>query len=300
MDKFLPLVSITITTKNEEKNIKNCLISILEQTYQKIEIIIVDNNSSDRTKELSLKYTKNFYTKGPERSAQRNFGMINKSKGKYVMFVDADMMLGPYVIEDCIKHLEENSNIALHIPEIVLGTNYFSKVRRFERSFYDGTVIDGARFFIKEKFNLVNGFDTNMSGPEDWDIDKKIKKIGSIGLLRSNNRNLTKWNLCTFILARGVNASKYSNAVFHNESDFILKDYLKKKYYYSESFSNYINKWGESDVDIRKQFGFWYRYFIVFFERRKILKIFKHPFLFIGVFYLRFLVGFIFMYKKFK
>ncbi|MBU4481653.1 glycosyltransferase [Patescibacteria group bacterium] len=49
-----PLVSVVITTKSEEKNIENCLKSILNQTYprDKIEIIVVDNNSSDRTKEI--------------------------------------------------------------------------------------------------------------------------------------------------------------------------------------------------------------------------------------------------------
>jgi len=51
------LVSVIITTKNEEKNIENCLKSIKLQTYQNIEIIVVDNNSSDQTKELSQKYT---------------------------------------------------------------------------------------------------------------------------------------------------------------------------------------------------------------------------------------------------
>ncbi len=52
-----PLVSVTITTKNEEKNIENCLKSILEQSYKNIEIIVVDNNSTDKTKEIALKYT---------------------------------------------------------------------------------------------------------------------------------------------------------------------------------------------------------------------------------------------------
>ena len=43
-----PLVSIVITTKNEEHNIENCLLSIKEQTYSNIEIILVDNNSNDK------------------------------------------------------------------------------------------------------------------------------------------------------------------------------------------------------------------------------------------------------------
>ena len=142
-----PLVSIIITTKNEEKNIENCLLSITEQTYPYLEVIVVDNHSSDRTREIALKFTNKFFLKGPERSAQRNYGMIKVAKGKYVMFLDADMILGPKAVETCVSMVESKKWVALHIPECVLGKNYFSRVRRFERSFYNGTVIDGARFF---------------------------------------------------------------------------------------------------------------------------------------------------------
>jgi len=286
-----PLVSVVITTKNEEKNIGNCLISIKEQAYKNIEIIVVDNNSSDKTKELSLQYTDKVYDKGPERSAQRNYGMIDKSNGKYVMFVDADMILAPYLIDSCVEHMQNSSDIALHIPEIILGTNYFSKVRRFERSFYDGTVIDGARLFNKENFKEVGGFDESMSGPEDWDIDKKIKQIGNIGIIKLISNDLADWKLKDFISKRGVTPTKYANGIFHNEANFILGDYLNKKGYYAKSFDSYINKWGKNDSDIKKQFGLWYRYFGVFLGNGKFTKLLVHPLLTLGMYYLRFLVG---------
>jgi glycosyltransferase involved in cell wall biosynthesis len=300
MSKIPPLVSVVITTKNEEKNIENCLISIKVQTYQNIEIIVVDNNSFDKTKKLSLKYTKNVYNKGPERSVQRNFGMANKSGGQYVMFVDADMMLAPYLVESCVDYMQNSEDLALHIPEVILGTNYLAKVRRFERSFYDGTVIDGARFFDKEKFQEVGGFDERMSGPEDWDIDKKIKKIGHIGLLKSINRDLSSWKLNQFITIRGVTAGEFSNGIFHNEVDFVLKDYLHKKGYYAKSFDTYIAKWGRHDSDIKKQFGLMYRYFFVFVEKGKWRKFIAHPCLAIGMFFLRFLVGLTFLTRTRK
>ena len=298
MNKILPLVSVVITTKNEEKNIQNCLISIQEQTYKNIETIVVDNNSSDKTKEISKKYTKNVYNKGPERSAQRNFGMIDKSRGRYVMFVDADMILAPYLIESCIECVKSNEYLALHIPEVILGTSYFSKVRRFERTFYNGTVIDGARFFDKKKFEEVGGFDENMSGPEDWDIDKKIKKIGEIGLINLRANNLSGWKLNKYIVDRGVTADKFSNGVFHNEVNFILKDYLRKKTYYAKSFDTYIAKWGGRDPDLKKQFGIFYRYFVVFFEKRKFLKLVAHPVLALGMYFLRFMVGVRFLSRE--
>ena len=109
-----PLVSVVITTKNEEKNIENCLKSILKQTYprDKIEIIVVDNNSTDRTKEIARRYTDKVYNKGPERSAQRNFG-AKQAKGEYYLYLDADMILSPNVISECV---EKFGNWKLEIP----------------------------------------------------------------------------------------------------------------------------------------------------------------------------------------
>jgi glycosyltransferase involved in cell wall biosynthesis len=270
-----PLVSIIITTKNEAKNIENCLISIQEQSYSNIETIVVDNASTDKTKEIARQYTDKVYDKGPERSAQRNYGMIDIAQGKYVMFLDAYMILAPEVVTSCLHH----NHIALHIPEIILGKNYWSQVRRFERSFYNGTVIDGARFFNKNIFVQVGGFDTSMSGPEDWDIDKKLKQVGSIGLLLPdlfNENCLKSWKLSHFITERGVDLNDgYGSVIFHNESEFNLKDYLNKKGYYAQSFDTYINKWGKNDPDIKKQFGLFYRYFGVFIEQGKWKKLFR-------------------------
>jgi glycosyltransferase involved in cell wall biosynthesis len=117
----LPLVSIVITTKNEERNIENCLISIKEQTYYHIEIIVVDNASEDKTKEIALKYTDKVYDKGPERSMQRNYGMIEIARGEYVMFVDADMILSPCLIDACVNELNKGESVALFISEIILA-----------------------------------------------------------------------------------------------------------------------------------------------------------------------------------
>ena len=287
-------VSIIVTTKNEEKNIENCLRSIEMQTYKDIEIIVVDNKSDDKTKEIAKKYAQ-VYDKGPERSAQRNFGMINKSKGKYVMFIDADMMLHPELIEKCVNFCKSEDADALHIPEVVLGKQFFSKVRRFERSFYNGTVIDGARFFLKKSFVKVKGFDESMSGPEDWDIDKKIKKIGKISLLPVIKSEYS-WDFKEFMVEKGVFPTKI--AIYHNESEFDIAKYLSKKAYYAQNFDVYINKWGKNDKDIKKQFGVGYRFFGVYLENGKWKKLFLHPILTFGMYFLRFLVGIKFLTRK--
>lgn len=300
-----PLVSIVITTKNEEKNIRYCLESLKKQTYpaDRLEIIVVDNHSSDATKGIARKFTKKIYDLGPERSAQRNYGMLQKARGKYVMYLDADMILSPTVIERAVEKLEKSDNVALYIPEIVLGSSFWSRVRRFERSFYDGTVIDCVRIIEKEVFKKVGGFDPNLTGPEDWDLDKKIRKQGEVAVLekycfktidnklRSVNYKKDNWpDQLTIISSYGL--------IYHNEGEFELKKYLSKKTYYSRSFETYINKWGRNDPDIKKQFGLFYRYFGVFWGSRNFCRIVQYPHLYAGMFFLRCLVGFNYLFKK--
>jgi hypothetical protein len=238
--------------------------------------------------------------------------MIEKSGGKFVMFIDADMILSPSLIENCVFFIEKNNYSALHIPEVVLGKKFFSKVRRFERGFYNGTSIDGARFFLKDVFIRAGGFDESMSGPEDWDIDKKIKQIGKIGLLPSkiyynwesysreshselDSQEYNSLELNSFIRERGVKPEIYGSCIYHNESEFDLKKYLSKKGYYAKSFEKYINKWGSDDPDIKKQFGLWYRYFGVFIENGKWLHLLRHSVLTAGMYFLRVLVGITFI-----
>ena len=300
-----PMVSIIITTKNEEKNIKFCLQSIRHQQYQqdRLETIIVDNHSTDKTLEISRQFTDKVFTKGPERSAQRNYGMLQIARGEYVMFIDADMILSPRLITRCVETIIRGKYSALQVPEIVLGKKFLSRVRRFERSFYDGTVVDGARFFTKKVFAEVNGFDETMSGPEDWDIDKKIKKIGRIGLVSnsvSKNLDLEFWALTEFIRDKGVVAEKYDGVIYHNEAEFDLSDYLRKKRYYSEGLLIYAAKWGVNDPDIKMQLGITYRFFWVFIENGKWKKLICNPPLALGMYFLRFLVGIVFISKFFK
>ena len=74
------LVSVIVPTKNSEQFLEKCLDSIKKQTYKRVEIIVVDNNSTDNTKKIARKFTNKVFNKGPERSAQMNFG-AKKAKG---------------------------------------------------------------------------------------------------------------------------------------------------------------------------------------------------------------------------
>ena len=86
--------------------------------------------------------------------------------------------------------------------------------------------------------------------------------------------------------------------IYHNETQMTLGLYFRKKFSYSVAYSRYIKKWGELDPDIRKQFGLYYRFFGVFMENGKWIKIIKKPHLALGMYFLRFIVGLLFLLRR--
>ena len=294
----LPLVSVVVTTKNEEHNIANCLKSIRLQTYSNIEVIVVDNGSTDNTKTLASGFADIVVDMGPERSKQRNYGICELASGTFAIFVDADMILTPNLVEECIGSFTHSNFIALHVGEEVLGGGLLARVRRFERSFYSGTCIDGVRFFDRRIFCQIGGFDETLPpGPEDWDLDKRFKRIGKIGLVQHGHFP-KEWELLALIQENGGGADPTFVGFFHNESRQTIRQYLHKKTYYSPSMKNYVSKWGRNDPDIRRQLGFIYRYFIVFVENGKWRKLIRHPMLAALVIALRMLVGVMYIKSK--
>lgn len=249
-----------ITTKNEEKNIENCLKSIKGQTFKNLELIVVDNFSKDKTAELAKKYASQVYSKGNERSAQRNYG-AKVASGKYLLYLDADMILSPTVIEECVTKCECDKVDAIYVPERIVGDGFWIKVRDFERSFYTGTVIDAVRFVRRDLFLQVGGFDETLIGPEDWDFDRKIRGVGQTAIV--------------------------DFPLYHNEGRFNMNRYLKKKIYYSEGIQKYAEKWGPNDFETTKQVGIRYRLLGVFVEKGKWKKLMQHPLLTVAMYFLR-------------
>ena len=208
-------VTLIVTTKNEEKDLERCLRSVKRQTHKDIELIVVDNNSADGTKRIAKKYTREVFNLGPERSAQRNFG-IQKAQGKCVLIIDADMELFSDVVATCIKNIKGKD--ALIIPEDYSGEGSWTKCKILEKKSYRWTG-DGeaARFFKKSVLKSLNGYDEELSGPEDIDLHKR--------LLRS-----------------GYKAGYAPTWIVHHEGRLKLGGIARKRYYYSKNLQRYIAK----------------------------------------------------------
>ncbi|MCK4492072.1 MAG: glycosyltransferase family 2 protein, partial [Candidatus Altiarchaeales archaeon] len=110
-------VSFVIIARNEEKNIGRCIKSVLDAAEDiDFEVIVVDSASIDRTREIAGRYPAKIVelsgNNRPTASAGRYVGSLY-AKGKYIFFVDGDMILDPGFLPHAIKYLSKNSNVAV-------------------------------------------------------------------------------------------------------------------------------------------------------------------------------------------
>ena len=274
MNTIRGLVSVIVTTYNNERILHTCLRSVKKQSYKKIEIILVDNNSTDETKKVASLFTGKIFNKGPERSAQRNFG-LKKSRGEYCIFLDSDMELSKNVIKEGVRILKRRADVVgLYVPERFTGKSYWAKIRNFERKFYDGTVIDCVRMVRKNAAVRSGGFDKDMFAAEDWDFQKKVQQLGQTSTI------------------------KYP--LYHHPENASFFSYIQKKIYYSKNLNVYIGKWGKGDPEIQKQFGLWYRYFMVFMENGKWKRCIRFLDLFICMLFSKVIIGFLYIFYEKK
>ena len=263
-------LSVVVTTKNEAANIAACVHSFDEAVRRgDAEVIVVDNGSTDDTKKIAADLGAAVYDKGPERSAQRNFGW-RMARGELVVILDADMIMPPETVEEMLSGLDGD---AYWIPEVRTGDGIRVKARNFERSFYDGTCIDALRLFRRRVLEETGGYDENLiAGPEDWELDIRV-------------------------LATGAKCAVLRNHLLHNEKRLTLRRMLEKKAYYTKSFAAYQEKWrGHSAV--RRQFSPLYRFLGVFVENGKWRKVLRHPVLFAVMMFERVAVGAVYLLNR--
>lgn len=116
------LVSVCVPAYNAERYIRNNLDSILGQTYQDIEIIIIDDASSDGTAEIIREYQRKYPSKIEAYFLEKNRGLgaarnlaLSQTRGEYVFFCDSDDALKPNCIDALVKEAEMQG-----FPDIVI------------------------------------------------------------------------------------------------------------------------------------------------------------------------------------
>lgn len=115
-------VSIIILTYNVESVIKSCIESVLDQLEKNWEVIVVDNNSSDKTLEIVKKYpVKIIENKENLGFAGGNNLAVKQANGEYILFLNPDTVVEKGAIKYCLECLETHSNVGAATVCILLG-----------------------------------------------------------------------------------------------------------------------------------------------------------------------------------
>lgn len=172
------LVSVIVPTRNSGRFLAACLESIKSQSYPDIELIVVDNHSTDGTPDLARRFTNKVFTWGPERSAQMNFG-VSQATGRFVYKVDSDFVLDPFVVEACV--LEAAKGFAAIVVHNSPDTrvSWIARVRKFEVDMYKYDLDhSSARFVARDVYEGIGGFDESITAGEDYDFQNRLNAGG--------------------------------------------------------------------------------------------------------------------------
>ena len=215
MNKREPLVSIIIPTYNSQKTIGQCLKSINLQTYEKIEILVVDRGSSDETAKIAKKFKAKVFFLDDERSAAKNYA-VRKAHGEYIFFVDSDMALTPKIVEECVKKCVQTSADAIIIPEKYIGQGLWGSIKKVEKT-SSASINEIPRFFNKTAFIKAGGFDEKLVCGEDFDLFLRFKKAG-------------------------CKVRHVHSPILHFENEPSFYNVLAKAYHYGKTIPALINK----------------------------------------------------------
>jgi glycosyltransferase involved in cell wall biosynthesis/tetratricopeptide (TPR) repeat protein/SAM-dependent methyltransferase len=176
------LVSVIIPCYNYARYLPDAVGSVLAQTHQDFEIIIVDDGSTDDTQQVAEQLVTAHSNHHIRVILQQNSGQpaisrnrgISEARGEYILCLDADDMIAPTMLEECVRVLEANPDISIAYTD----QQYFGDgpARRVETLEYDFDRLAQSNFmgycslYRRRAWEDVGGYRTNVKGYEDWDF----------------------------------------------------------------------------------------------------------------------------------
>ena len=253
------LISVIMSVHNEEENLKNCIESILSQSYKNLEFIITDDCSTDKTSEIIYKYSKLDRRIIPIKNNE-NIGltkslnnMVHISKGRYIARQDGDDISISNRLEKQLnfiskknlkvcsaRALSKQNNKKIHLVSTLLPMNI---VMRFKNPYIHGTL-----FIEKDTLLNVKLYNESFYYAQDYDLmNRLMTKNIKIGYVRTP----------LYILNTEDNISSNSFSEQKYYSDCVKKKYRTRKY--CQKMKIYLNKANENWIVDRFR-SEWYKY----------------------------------------
>lgn len=179
MGSAQPLISIIIPCYNVADTILETIHSALNQSYDNLEVIVVNDGSTDNLGEIiqpvldkykMLRFYEQECNKGLP--STRNFG-FSKSRGFYVIFLDGDDLLAPSYVEECYKQFEQDTSLSLVHTDTLLFDGQRGRFKLPPYSFRQiltTNCITATAMIRRDYFEFVGLYDENLNFFEDWEL----------------------------------------------------------------------------------------------------------------------------------
>lgn len=173
----MPLVTIYMPTKNRATLMRRAALSVLNQTYTNIELIVVDDNSTDETATVLAELTEDervrvFTNSGRGACSARNLAITN-AKGEYITGLDDDDYFLPSRIAEFVSH--KNTNAAFLCASSIWHYGGFQKVIDAQPGYFtlaeqlSYNEASNQVFVLTERLRAISGFDENFVACQDYD-----------------------------------------------------------------------------------------------------------------------------------
>lgn len=183
-----PLVTIVIPTRNYAQYIQDAVESVLNQTYRNIELIVVDDESSDNTEAIVKSFPEVKYVRikhqGFANPANAMNSGIRCANGEYIVCLASDDTLEVGYVEQCLREFALNSKAGF----VWTGRREFGDSQEIRMpnhswsNYSEPAAAIGAMMVKKEVYQKVGLYDTGLESGEDWDMAIRIRKAGYVGV----------------------------------------------------------------------------------------------------------------------
>ncbi len=175
------LISVVVTTRNEERNVADLLDSLVIQEAP-LEVVVVDAASEDRTRAIVEEYASRYgfvklFREGGTRGRSRNQG-IRRSGGEAVAFIDADCIANPFWLQSLRNRLAEADVVAGRTIQV--GYRPFEELERVELIYrgHDITFPTANLVYRRGILEEIGGFDEWFITAEDIDLNLRAVRAG--------------------------------------------------------------------------------------------------------------------------
>ncbi len=184
------MISVIIPAYNQEKNLKDCLESLIKQDFRDFEIILVNDGSTDKTLKIAEEFSDRIKNlginyqiisqKNKGAPAARNRGFA-ESRGEFVIFCDADAVLRNDCLLEMIKALENNPSAGYAYSSHYWGIKLF-RLWPFDPQKLRQIPYIHSTSLIRREIFPVGGWDENIRRLQDWDLWLTILEQGHDGI----------------------------------------------------------------------------------------------------------------------